>query len=92
MAHAFTRVTLIGTRRHLDLLLPSDRPVGGLMPQVLDLLQDEPSEDVAAKLLVRPDGAPLDAAGTQRLRERAEFEAKLGELGLPGFGSHLPAP
>jgi type VII secretion integral membrane protein EccD len=64
MAHAFTRVTLIGTRRHLDLLLPSDRPVGGLMPQVLDLLQDEPSEDVAAKLLVGPDGAPLDAAGT----------------------------
>lgn len=64
MAHAFTRVTLIGTRRHLDLLLPSDRPVGGLMPQVLDLLQDEPSDDVAAKLLVTPDGTPLSAAGT----------------------------
>lgn len=64
MAHAFTRVTLIGAKRHLDLLLPSDRPVGGLMPQVLDLLQDEPSEDVAAKLLVSPDGTPLDAAGT----------------------------
>ncbi len=64
MAHAFTRVTLIGTRRHLDLLLPSDRPVGSLMPQVLDLLHDEPSEDVAAKLLVTPDGTPLSAAGT----------------------------
>lgn len=64
MAHAFTRVTLIGTRRHLDLLLPSDRPVGGLMPQVLDMLQDEPSDDVAAKLLVTPDGTPLSAAST----------------------------
>ncbi|MEC5200223.1 type VII secretion integral membrane protein EccD [Arthrobacter sp. PL16] len=64
MAHAFTRVTLIGTRRHLDLLLPSDRPVGALMPQVLDLLHDEPSDDVAAKLLVTPDGTPLSAGRT----------------------------
>ena len=59
MAHTFTRVTLIGATRHLDLLLPSHQPVGILMPQVLDLLADEPAEDVAAKVLVAPDGTEL---------------------------------
>ncbi|MCC9205492.1 type VII secretion integral membrane protein EccD [Arthrobacter sp. zg-Y769] len=64
MAHAFTRVTLIGSRRHLDLLLPSDQPVGALMPQVLEMLNDPPSDDVAAKVLVGPDGTELEAEST----------------------------
>ena len=61
MAHAFTRVTLIGSRRHLDLLLPSDQPVGALMPQVLEMLDDPPADEVAAKVLVAPDGTELAA-------------------------------
>lgn len=64
MAHAFTRVTLIGSRRHLDLLLPSHQPVGLLLPQVLELLDDQPAEEVAAKVLVRPGGDELDAAAS----------------------------
>ncbi|MCC3292105.1 type VII secretion integral membrane protein EccD [Arthrobacter sp. zg-Y1110] len=64
MAHAFTRVTLIGSRRHLDLLLPSDQPVGALMPQVLELLNDPPADEVAAKVLVGPDGTELSAEST----------------------------
>ena len=59
MAHAYTRVTLVGQQRHLDLLLPSDQPVAALMPQVLDLLGDEPAADVAAKVLIAPDGTEL---------------------------------
>ena len=59
MAHAYTRVTLVGQQRHLDLLLPSDQPLALLMPQVLDLLGDEPAQDVAAKVLVAPGGAEL---------------------------------
>lgn len=59
MAHAYTRVTLVGEQRHLDLLLPSDQPVAGLMPQVLDLLEDVPQAEVAAKVLVAADGREL---------------------------------
>ena len=61
MAHAFTRVTLVGSRRHVDLLLPSNQPVGLLLPQVLNLLGDPPADAVAAKVLVAPDGTELNA-------------------------------
>ncbi|EMY35793.1 hypothetical protein D477_002606, partial [Arthrobacter crystallopoietes BAB-32] len=59
MSLAFTRVTLIGDSRHLDLLLPSEEPVGTLMPQILELMADTPRDDVAAKVLVQPSGEPL---------------------------------
>lgn len=61
MAHAFTRVTLMGSRRHVDLLLPSHQPVGLILPQVLNLLEDHPADTVAAKVLVAPDGTELSA-------------------------------
>lgn len=61
MAHTFTRVTLIGSRKHVDLLLPSDEPVGLLLPRILDLLEDVPSGQVAAKVLVAGDGTELNA-------------------------------
>ncbi|MCC3266522.1 type VII secretion integral membrane protein EccD [Arthrobacter gengyunqii] len=61
MAHTFTRVTLIGSRKHVDLLLPSDQPVGLLLPQVLNLLDDAPAGQVAAKVLVAADGTELQA-------------------------------
>ncbi|GAA1120409.1 type VII secretion integral membrane protein EccD [Arthrobacter flavus] len=64
MSHAFTRVTLVGAQRHIDLLLPSHQPVGALMPQVLELLEDAPQRDVAVKQLVTPDGTALDAAAS----------------------------
>lgn len=64
MAHAFTRVTLIGSERHADLLLPSDQPVGTLVPQILELLDDSPAQSVAEKRLVAPDGEPLSDTAT----------------------------
>ena len=64
MARAFTRVTVLGPTRHLDLLLPSDQPVGMLIPQVLDPLQDTPAPTVAAKVLVSPSGDALDDAAS----------------------------
>ncbi|MCQ1954447.1 type VII secretion integral membrane protein EccD [Arthrobacter sp. zg-Y238] len=77
MAHAFTRVTLIGSRRHLDLLLPSDQPVGALMPQVLELLNDQPADEVAAKVLVGPDGTELAAESTLSSAEIADGSSLL---------------
>lgn len=59
MANPVTRVTLIGARRHVDLLLPSAEPVGTLVPQILHLLGDQPKDEVAAKVLVTPDGSEL---------------------------------
>lgn len=64
MAFAFTRVTLLGSSRHLDLLLPSEQPVGLLVPQILDLLRDSPRHEVAEKVLVTSAGDPLDAGAT----------------------------
>lgn len=61
MAHPFTRVTLIGSRTHVDLLLPSHQPVGLLLPQVLNILDDQPAGAVAAKVLVAADGTELNA-------------------------------
>ncbi|QCU77407.1 type VII secretion integral membrane protein EccD [Citricoccus sp. SGAir0253] len=59
MAGPYTRVLLAGERRNADLLLPSDTPVGALMPQVLDLLDDHPREALGTKALVRADGAEV---------------------------------
>lgn len=60
MANTVTRVTLIGASRHVDLVLPSAEPVGTLVPQILDLLGDQPQNDVAAKVLVAPDGTEIN--------------------------------
>lgn len=78
-----TRVTLIGSSRHVDLVLPSQEPVGTLLPQILELLDDQPKADVAAKVLLTPagheidDGVSLAAAGvadgtTLRLHSSAD--------------------
>ncbi|MCC9178960.1 type VII secretion integral membrane protein EccD [Arthrobacter sp. zg-Y750] len=88
MAHAFTRVTLIGSRRHLDLLLPSDQPVGALMPQVLEMLNDPPADEVAAKVLVGPDGTELSAEATLSSAEVADGSS----LMLTNASEAPPAP
>lgn len=60
MSSPYTRVSLIGQRRNADALLPSDTPVGALLPQILDLLDDRPQEGLGTKLLVRPSGDAVD--------------------------------
>ncbi|WP_026817937.1 type VII secretion integral membrane protein EccD [Arthrobacter castelli] len=60
MADSMTRVTLMGSSRHVDLVLPSREPVGTLLPQILELLDDQPKADVAAKVLLTPGGNEID--------------------------------
>jgi type VII secretion integral membrane protein EccD len=60
----YTRVSLVGDRRNADLLLPSDAPVGTLMPQILQVLHDRPEESLGAKLLVRSSGDTVPAVQT----------------------------
>ena len=38
----FTRLTVIGSARKADLVVPNDEAVAGLMPRLMDLL-DEPT-------------------------------------------------
>lgn len=60
MPSPYTRVSLIGHRRNADALLPSDTPIGALLPQILDLLDDRPQEGLGAKILVRSTGEAVD--------------------------------
>lgn len=58
----FTRITVVGSLRRAELVVPDDEPVGGLVPRLMDLLE-EPTGSVARPLaLVRPTGEQLDAA------------------------------
>jgi type VII secretion integral membrane protein EccD len=60
----FTRLTVIGSARKADLVVPNDEAVAGLMPRLMDLL-DEPTGSVVRPLtLVRSTGEQLDVGLT----------------------------
>lgn len=58
----FTRLTIVGTARRAELVVPDDESMGALIPRLMDLL-GEPSGPLARPLtLVRATGEQLDAA------------------------------
>src|SRR6187200_3182087 len=58
----FTRLTVIGSARKADLVVPNDEAVAGLMPRFMELL-DEPTGSIVRPLtLVRATGEQLDVA------------------------------
>ncbi|MER6997087.1 type VII secretion integral membrane protein EccD [Streptomyces sp. NPDC000410] len=62
-----SRVTLVGERRRIDLVLPSDEPVGRLVPEVIRLLDDGDGTVRARPLLrhlVTVDGSVLGQEAT----------------------------
>src|SRR5699024_3076208 len=65
---AWSRVTLVGEERRVDAVLPDDEPVGALMPEVLDLLGDEPANPARLRHLVTASGHVL--GGESTLEER----------------------
>ncbi|MGW0559656.1 type VII secretion integral membrane protein EccD [Streptomyces sp. NPDC003016] len=56
---ALSRVTLVGERRRVDLVLPSQEPVGLLLPEVMRLLDDQVSARPMLRQLVTADGSAL---------------------------------
>ncbi|WP_251070666.1 type VII secretion integral membrane protein EccD [Streptomyces sp. ISL-96] len=54
-----SRVTLVGERRRVDLVLPSQEPVGLLLPEVMRLLDDQVSGRPMLRHLVTADGSAL---------------------------------
>jgi type VII secretion integral membrane protein EccD len=58
----YTRLSVHGSMRRAEVVVPTDEPVGTVLPRLIELL-DEPSGTVARPLtLVGADGEPLDIA------------------------------
>ncbi|MDG4866008.1 EsaB/YukD family protein, partial [Streptomyces sp. T-3] len=53
------RVTLVGERGRADTVLPSDVPIGQLLPDLLELLGDRASVPPLTRRLTTADGTPL---------------------------------
>jgi type VII secretion integral membrane protein EccD len=71
----FTRLTVIGSARKADLVVPNDEAVAGLMPRLMDLLEEPTGSVVRPLTLVRATGEQLEAAFTI-----AEQQVSDGEL------------
>ncbi|MGW7271230.1 type VII secretion integral membrane protein EccD [Streptomyces sp. NPDC054864] len=54
-----SRVTLVGEQRRVDLVLPSQEPIGLLIPEVLRLLGDQTGSRPMLRHLVTADGSAL---------------------------------
>ncbi|MEW2434095.1 type VII secretion integral membrane protein EccD [Streptomyces caniferus] len=54
-----SRVTLVGERRRADVVLRADTPVGQLIPDVLQLLDDRPASRPMSRQLMTSDGSVL---------------------------------
>lgn len=54
----FTRLTLVGSVRRADVVVPSDEEIAVLVPGLLDLVEEPPATGAVA--LVRPTGEQLD--------------------------------
>ncbi|WP_435842917.1 type VII secretion integral membrane protein EccD [Streptomyces lavendulae] len=57
---ALSRVTLVGERRRMDLVLPSQEPVGRLLPDVIRMLDDRVAAQPTLRHLVTADGSVLE--------------------------------
>ncbi|MFC7303505.1 type VII secretion integral membrane protein EccD [Streptomyces monticola] len=59
-----SRVTLVGDQRRIDLVLPSGEPIGRLLPEILQLLNDRTSAQPMLRHLATSDGSVLPQDGT----------------------------
>ncbi|MFF5706808.1 type VII secretion integral membrane protein EccD [Streptomyces sp. NPDC012794] len=57
---ALSRVTLVGERRRMDLVLPSQEPVGRLLPDVIRMLDDRVAAQPMLRHLVTADGSVIE--------------------------------
>ena len=63
-APRYTRVTLAGTRRRIDVVVPCDETVGRLLPEVIRLTGEPPTSPPSLRHLAALDGTLLDADAT----------------------------
>ncbi|MEE6281243.1 EsaB/YukD family protein [Georgenia sp. MJ170] len=56
----YTRLTLVGTSTRADVVVPSTEALGAMVPDLLDLLREEPHEVPQSVSLVRVTGEQVD--------------------------------
>ena len=69
-----SRVTLVGDRRRIELVVPAHESLGALLPDILRLLGDRASGGPAAQRLITSDGAvlaPHDSLASARVSDGA---------------------
>ncbi|WP_407551923.1 EsaB/YukD family protein [Streptomyces sp. Pv4-95] len=69
-----SRVTLVGDRRRIELVVPAHESLGALLPDILRLLGDRASGGPAAQRLITSDGAvlaPHDSLASARVTDGA---------------------
>ncbi|MFI1282454.1 type VII secretion integral membrane protein EccD [Streptomyces sp. NPDC020858] len=59
-----SRVTLVGERRRADIVLPSDTPIGQLLPDILHLLDDRAASRPMTRQLITSDGSVVPQDST----------------------------
>lgn len=57
-------MTLVGERRRADMVLPSDTPIGQLLPDILQLLDDRAASRPMTRQLLTSDGSALPQDST----------------------------
>ncbi|MGX1853709.1 EsaB/YukD family protein [Streptomyces sp. NPDC055299] len=82
---SLSRVTLVGERRRVDLVLPAQESLGVLLPEVLRLLGDRPGQEPPARRLMAADGSVLshdDSLASAKVPDGAELRL-VPEHGTP---------
>jgi type VII secretion integral membrane protein EccD len=85
---SWSRVTIIGDQRRVDAVLPSQEPIGALMPDVLQLVGDQVENPPRLRHLVTTTGEVL--AGEATLADRRVPDGSV--LRLIRADEPLPAP
>ncbi|WP_330245682.1 type VII secretion integral membrane protein EccD [Streptomyces sp. NBC_00562] len=67
-----SRVTLVGERRRADIVLPSDTPIGQLLPDILQLLDDRAASRPMTRQLITSNGSALPHDSTLSSAEIAD--------------------
>lgn len=60
----YTRLTVVGSSRRADLVVPDDEPIALLLPDVLDLLGESAEYEGASVRLIRRTGEQIELAAT----------------------------
>lgn len=60
----YTRVTVVGSTRRAELVLPSGEAIGALIPDLMDLLDEAPGAVSRPLAIVRSTGEQLEHAGS----------------------------
>lgn len=69
---SFTRLTLVGSTRRADVVVPSDEGLAALLPRLLEIVEEAPRLQPATTALVRATGEQVDLAldaATQQLAD-----------------------